>query len=107
MTLLALRIGARLSKELEVSINAGMVMEHCTVARLAGAVDELLDGRGQSETEALLDMVENLSEEDAAAVGFYGVNRDLKSLARDLLERGRKDDARFYVLTDRSRRRRP
>lgn len=74
-SLLALRIGARLSKELEVSINAGMVMEHCTVARLAGAVDELLDGREQDETEALLDMVENLSEEEAAELLGSGLDK--------------------------------
>jgi len=74
-SLLALRIGARLSKELEVSINAAMVMEHCTVARFAGAVDELLDGREQDETEALLDMVENLSEEEAAELLGSGLDK--------------------------------
>ncbi|NNC65445.1 MAG: hypothetical protein HKN84_11715, partial [Gammaproteobacteria bacterium] len=37
-----------------------------TVARLADAVNELLDGRERDETEALLDMVENLSEDEAA-----------------------------------------
>ena len=64
-SLLALRIGTRLSKLLKVPIGAGMLMEHCTVARLARAADELLDDRGRGETEALLDMVENLSEEQA------------------------------------------
>jgi hypothetical protein len=41
-------------------------MELCTVARLAGVVDELSDSPEQGDTEALLDMVESLSEEQAA-----------------------------------------
>ncbi len=35
---------------------------------------------------------------------YYSMPRDLKSLARDLLKRGRRDDARHYVMLERLRR---
>jgi acyl transferase domain-containing protein len=75
-SLLALRLSARLSNELRVTISAAMVMEHGTVAKLAAMADELRDFRSEVETEALLGMVENLSEEEVAELLDGGSDKE-------------------------------
>jgi NAD(P)-dependent dehydrogenase (short-subunit alcohol dehydrogenase family)/acyl carrier protein len=75
-SLLALRISARLTKELGVTISAAMLMQHGTVAKLAAMADELRNVRSEEETEALLGIVENLSEAEVAELLGGGLNKE-------------------------------
>lgn len=78
-SLLALRISARLTRVLGVAISAAMIMQYCTVARLAVMAEGLRNGRSDDETEALLGMVENLSDEEVVELLGGSPDRENKN----------------------------